>query len=263
MSIAREQIPDGLPPGRLFTPASGNEPVLWISDEPLDPGEAGARWAESLARHPSTSLWPLLLGGMEDGASLRPWKNGEFAPSSPELANGIDVQEMLASAWEAEQEDIAEFELDVVAPFDRDWPGLAPAGEPTADPDERVIALATTPNKDSRLFARTGWGPFLGLVTAADGADAISACGWLSETPCEDVTAMVRSWQQRFGVRVSAVGFSAFVVTVAWPPRTEEHARQVAMEHYAFCSDLRQEYEDFDEYATSLIDAPTWWMWWD
>ncbi|KAB2348591.1 DUF4253 domain-containing protein [Actinomadura rudentiformis] len=36
-----------------------------------------------------------------------------------------------------------------------------------------------------------------------------------------------------------------------------------AADHYAFCSKLRQEYEDFDDYATSLIDAPTWWIWWD
>ncbi|GAA2640695.1 hypothetical protein GCM10010411_96000 [Actinomadura fulvescens] len=56
MSIAPNQLPEGLPPGRLITPESGGEPGLWVSDEPLYEADAGARWADLLARHPHTGV---------------------------------------------------------------------------------------------------------------------------------------------------------------------------------------------------------------
>ncbi|MFP3961878.1 DUF4253 domain-containing protein, partial [Actinomadura fulvescens] len=213
-----------------------------------------------------TGLWPLLLGAIDSEAPLRPWHNDRLAPTPPERADQVDVQAMLSDAWASVQQDWAEFGSDEdvgIAPFDRAWPGLAPASEPRADPDERAIALATSPDEVPGMLSGTGWGPFLGLVAAADGADALSEAGWTSETPCEEATAMLRSWQRRFGVRLCSMGHSTLVVSVAWPPRTQEHAWQVAMEHYAFCPDLGQEYDDFEEYAQGLVDAKTWWMWWD
>lgn len=42
--------------------------------------------------------------------------------------------------------------------------------------------------------------PYLGLTQAADGAAAITATGWMPPAnAAEEIAAVVRSWQQRFG----------------------------------------------------------------
>jgi hypothetical protein len=82
----------------------------------------------------------------------------------------------------------------------------------------------------------------------------------------EYAAAVIRSWQHRFGVRLCALGFDNLGMSVAWPPRTKEHALHVAAEHYAFCADIidqSDEVSTFDEYATTLIGATAWWFWWD
>ncbi|GLY65357.1 DUF4253 domain-containing protein [Amycolatopsis taiwanensis] len=57
---------------------------------------------------------------------------------------------------------------------------------------------------------------------------------------------------------------SANVLTVAAPPTSVEHARQVAIEHHAFCPDLvTQAMESFDEYVNDLVGNDLWWFWWD
>lgn len=269
MSITDEQIPGGLPPGRVVIPGGGAEPVLWVTDEPLDAADAGGRWADLFARRAETGLWPLLLGAMahQDGdARPRPWHSGEIVPLPERPAGHVDVSEELASAWKYELDWIAEEEVpadEVPAPFDRAWPGLAPDSEPGVDPDDQAIALATSPADVPRLLDGIDAGPYLGLIAAGDGAAAIDACGWTSESGCTDVPTVLRSWQQRFGVRVCSLGRDTLALTVAWPPRTEDHARQIAMEHYAFCPDLTQVHEDFDAYVTGLVGATVWSMWWD
>ena len=53
--------------------------------------------------------------------------------------------------------------------------------------------------------------------------------------------AVLRSWEDRFGIRVVALGFDQLLVSVATPPTTLAEARALAAEHFAFCPDnIRQ-----------------------
>jgi hypothetical protein len=268
-------LPDGLPPGRLITPDSRwargepvTGPVLWVSDEPVP--DIGAHWGRLHHQHPRTGLWPLLLTTLEGsgGGSGRPWHNGELAPVAPELAERMDPDQFLAEWWGSTTgaaDDEFDFEEDAVNPVPfRSWPGLAAVGPPGTDPDQHADALVTAPDGARRLTRRVS-DPHLGLVPAADSAGTIAACGWMT-IGTEHATAVVRSWQQRFGVRLCALGFDNLGLSVAWPPRTREHAQHVAAEHYAFCGDIvdqSDEVSTFDEYATTLVNATAWWFWWD
>ncbi|MFP3967648.1 DUF4253 domain-containing protein [Actinomadura fulvescens] len=255
------QAPDGLR-GRLVTPDSKytwtgepmTEPVLWISDDRLDGENAGRLWAELLPRHRETGLWPLLLGNETDGGY--PWHVGAINPIPSSWGDKVNVDEWLARGWQRTFVECFEDQ----APFDA-WPGRAPSGESDSDPEQVAVELATTPSGIGDLIMGKH-GPYLGLVPAHDGPDAIMASGWFSEGGVEEATAVVRTWQERFGVRLCSLAEATFSVTVAWPPRTLDHARHVAAEHYAFCHDLTQGY-DFQEYAEGLVDAPVWSFWWD
>jgi uncharacterized protein DUF4253 len=141
------------------------------------------------------------------------------------------------------------------------WPGLADPASPGADPDTVAAALAAAPGGAGHLTMRED--AYLALVPAADGAAAITACGWLSNAgDTAEVAAVVRSWQQRFGVRLCAIGFDTLGLSVAWPPVTAEHARRVAAEHAAFCPEIAY-HADVADYANSLEGNQIWLFWWD
>jgi hypothetical protein len=81
-----------------------------------------------------------------------------------------------------------------------------------------------------------------------------------SATAAEDA-ALLRSWQQRFGVRLCALRIDQLTVSVAWPPRCLETARLLAAEHLAYNEAI--DCDHLDDYAAELVGAPTWEFWWD
>ncbi|WP_254715620.1 DUF4253 domain-containing protein [Actinomadura sp. NAK00032] len=91
--------------------------------------------------------------------------------------------------------------------------------------------------------------------------------GWqgpVNHHPPSPLSAMLRSWEDRFGVRVVRVGFDTLDVSVAAPPVTEEHALHVAAEHFAFCPDnVQQGPETLREYAKAIQGGNSWSFWWD
>ncbi|MER8029869.1 DUF4253 domain-containing protein [Streptomyces bauhiniae] len=110
----------------------------------------------------------------------------------------------------------------------------------------------------------------LGLVTAASGAEALTAAGWSGPANYDNDTAkfsaVLSDWEDRFGARVVAVGFSTLHLSVAAPPTTEEDALLVAAEHFAFCPDNvwqgRPPYT-LAAYAERLTHVHNWDFWWD
>lgn len=75
---------------------------------------------------------------------------------------------------------------------------------------------------------------------------------------------MLRSWEDRFGARVIAVGFATLALSVAAPPIDMTHAREIAYEHLAFCPDnIWQGPGSLPDYADALLGAPIWTFWWD
>src|SRR5437764_128631 len=80
-------------------------------------------------------------------------------------------------------------------------------------------------------------GPWLiGLTPAEGGADALAAVGW--NGPCNhagvaQISAVLRSWEDRYSLRVVGAGFDTLEVSVAAPPAGIEEARHLAAEHHA------------------------------
>lgn len=152
--------------------------------------------------------------------------------------------------------------LAITAPFGRTWPGIAPPPATDSDADEMADQYA-------RNFLAGNPHARLGLVTASRSADTLAAVGWEGPANYDNDTArfgaVIRDWEQRFGVRAVGVGPSTLHLSVASPPTTPEHALAVAAEHFAFCPDniWQGEYRDLRSYAEGLIDLNCWTFWWD
>ncbi|GLW99102.1 DUF4253 domain-containing protein [Microtetraspora sp. NBRC 16547] len=258
------------PAGRLVAPDPSmvtpgatdfERPVLWMSSQPVD----GRVWSAFRDQHPRSGLWPLLLlHDLADGDDDRPWADGELTPWPVAEIDEHDAAAFVAEEWsgwteEADGDDQV-FGLKDLEPFGRECPGLAP-----------VAAVTEDPSAVADRFARemAGRPAHLGLVAAGRGADALTVIGWLGpinrhETP--PLSAMLRSWEERFGVRVVAVGFDTLYLSVAAPPTTPEEALRVAAEHFVFCPDNIQQ-GDADgtlrSYAERLVGANAWAFWWD
>ncbi|ONH24663.1 hypothetical protein BL253_29830 [Pseudofrankia asymbiotica] len=256
-----------LPPGRCRVAKEGNAEslALWMSDEPAAP----ELWAQLLAAHPATGLWPLLLEPQyweedrpqREPRGFHPWETGELSPDRMTSPGDHDPATILADWWDCDGEDDSDGCYQH-KPFGHDWPGLAGQSEQRADPGQAAAECA-------RQILANHPRLRLGLVAADSGANALTLVGW--EGPANhtldtaEISAVVGSWERRFGVRVVAVGFDTLYLSVAAPPTSDDDARLLAAEHLAFCpdnfdSDVSITVED---YAVALTSTDTWTFWWD
>ncbi|MEU6848598.1 DUF4253 domain-containing protein [Actinacidiphila alni] len=252
-----------LPPGSLVdTTHEGrwHEPLLWYAD-----GPATADTWRSLLPARAAGLQPVLI---EAGAPHSKGPSGwDLMPELTSYPGDHDAEEVLAGFWTDLLEDVAEEgeEDEVLAPYGTQWPGLATALAPAVDPDEAAAAITAD-------LVTTDWleKPHAALVHARRSADIPAALGWSGPLNYENdparLCAVLRSWEDRFGIRVVALAFDRLTLTVAAPPRTQEEAEAVAAEHYAFCPDNIDQgtYETLREYAAkAVLDVHTWSFWWD
>ncbi|MEU9479259.1 DUF4253 domain-containing protein [Streptomyces sp. NPDC048191] len=250
-----------LPPGRLVDLTDDgpwHEPLLWHAEKPAAPGTWKA------LGHPAAraGLLPVLLDVGGSVAGLDDWV---LLPGETSYPGDHDAEDVLAEYWEEETEDgeIAE----EIEPFGAEWPGLAPAPAAlSADPDTRAAQVADALVRDPESEIERA---HLALVPARRSADIPAAIGWTGPVNYEgDVArmcAVLRSWEDRFGIRVVALGLGTLVVSVAAPPATQEDAEAVAAEHFAFCPDnvLQGDRDTLRTYAKDLVGASTWTFWWD
>ncbi|WP_327030101.1 DUF4253 domain-containing protein [Micromonospora sp. NBC_01740] len=246
--------PATLPPGRTVEPEDGGPPPYWLSDAPVDPG----LWARMRSRHPESGLWPLLLSGLSSDES-RPWADGEVSPADMSSPEQHDVAKVLARWWADCATTGEDGTSDVTAPFGQDWPGLAPPGDLAEAPDVLADECA-----EFLVDGRTR----LGLVPAARSADTLAVVGWYGPAnhtgDAGEISAVLRSWEDRFGVRVVGVGFATLNLSVAAPPTSTGHALAVAAEHFAFCPDnVWQGAGSLTAYAEQLLGLHSWSFWWD
>lgn len=244
----------GLPPGRLVAPVGvpGAGPVVWVSAAPAARGD----WARLAGLHPATGLWPVLLEGLEAGDVERPWGVGEF--SGPADVVPLDVGAFLAEQYAGAFEDEEEHPAGPRPP----WPGPSPALPALTDP----LAAATRFAAD---LLDDGPHRHLGLVAVDRGADVLAATGWFgavnSDVAPATLSAVLRSWEERFGARLVGVGFATLRLSVAAPPTSLEEALPVAAEHLAFCRDevAQDGAGDVAGHAERLVGAGTWGFRWD
>jgi hypothetical protein len=266
-----------LPPGRLLDTTSDgpwHEPLLWYADGTAAPDT----WSGLLAAR-SAGLLPVLL----ESEQIRdvPFAEWTLDPGMMSYPGDHDAEEYLAESWayatedegweEGERQDLEK----LLAPYGFEWPGLAPRLVPGAGEDGVASGSADADSVAAEVTAElVGSGgldnPRAALVHARRSADVPAAMGWTGPTNHEhDVAvlcAVLRSWEDRFGLRVVALGPDTLTATVAAPPRTPEEAEAVAAEHFAFCPDniTQGHYDTLREYAhKALLAKHTWYFWWD
>jgi hypothetical protein len=267
-----------LPAGRLINGWHGRDHhVAWATVEPVP--ESGRVWAALSELHPQTGLVPIRLDGLRGDTmaprfrvgigpdGLRPWDNGEFGkPEDPGEADSLEVGALLHDMWNRwvppPDEDDPEW-IEMRAPFTREWPGLAAPQRTPLTPAERQQALDSV-----RLRIRQAHGAArIGLVAADRPADVLPVIGWggllnrgESLLP---LTALLRSWEDRFGARLIQVGYDDLQLLVERPPRTLEAAQRIAAEHVVLADECIDAHRDIPHIAASLVNTPIWTFWWD
>ncbi|MFC3576997.1 DUF4253 domain-containing protein [Streptomyces yaanensis] len=241
-----------LPPGRLIDATDEgpwHEPLLWHAGRTASSGN----WARLGSRGARVGLLPVLVDVGGSGGGPEQW---ELMPGEVSYPGDHDAEEVLAEFWEECAADAQ----------DADWPGLAAAPRLEADPDVRAAEVA-----DSLLDGGSSLkDPRLSLVPARRSADIPTAIGWTGPLNHENDTAVIsavlRSWEDRFGIRVVALTFDQLVLSVAAPPTTPADAEAVAAEHFAFCPDniTQGHHETLRAYAEhAVLGQRVWSFWWD
>ncbi|WP_416961977.1 DUF4253 domain-containing protein [Streptomyces sp. Agncl-13] len=278
-----------LPAGSLIdVTAEGpaDEPLLWCADEPARPGDYDTLQPARRA----AGLLPVLLDLGGDQGGLDEW---QLLPDEASYPGDHDAEEVLEEFWEEYAADelapdadypgkeaVAEAVVETfgeqatydetIAPYGPEWPGLAPATEhgqeQSVNPDARAAEIADS-LADSGTWLKE---PRLALVPARRSADIPAAIGWSGQINYEgDVArlcAVLRSWEDRFGIRVVALTSDQLVLSVAAPPTTQEEAEAIAAEHFAFCPDniTQGHHETLRAYARhEVLNQRLWSFWWD
>src|SRR5712691_6009066 len=248
-----------LPAGKRFHAGFGpaRRPVAWVTREEVP--EAGGIWAALYDGRQETGLIPFLAGHL-GGEPARPWDSEEFyeEPADPGgLGRRLDRLRASAVLKEWWNDQTSDFEAELAAevkPFLRKFPGLAPAGSTALTAAQLTDVLNALPPHR------------IGLVPATEPAEALPLVGWcpagLPEHTLE-VAAVVRSWEDRFGVRLLKIGFAEFSVLATRPPRSLPHAQQLAAEQWAFCDEVGYGLSDIGRISAYILISPIWSFWWD
>lgn len=257
--------PVALPPGQRVYAEQG-ELVAWVTAEPL--ADASAMWSQLSEAHAKTGLVPITLAPPQRMDAAAAGASGEdfgfWFPADVRVLEVMSAETVLAAGWNIsaeEWESESDYVVPARAPFGRDFPGLAPAGDTRLPASVLELEVAVQPPA------------YLGLVAARRPADVPAAVGWSVfgvDSPglnarALQISAVLRSWETRYGAHPLRIGNDAILrVLVERPPRTYDAARQVAAEHLAFADECngRSGYS-VAELGAALIDAPIWSFWWD
>jgi hypothetical protein len=262
-----------LPAGRrIHGPGTGTTrtPVAWITATRVpDPGRVWSRLSDLSEQ---TGLVPF-LAVTRRGYQGRPW-TGRIATDlnpfdDPAAADRFDAAAVLTQRWAGRAEGQDEYadpeeerrfrawEAARIAPFTQ-FPGLTPATAQALSPGELAVCFDSLP--PTRI----------GLAAAGRPADALIAMGWYpgnwwdGQAP---MTAVLRSWEDRFGARLLAVDRIIVRLLVTCPPRDQATALRIAAEQWAFayeCWPGKQTGLNYvNDIATHLMNEPTWGFYWD
>lgn len=232
------QLLNDLPPGRLVGPCRDSDPMVWMSDGPIM--DAADWWKRLYTRRYDTGLYPILLEYPEDS----------FEPVGGDYGADIDAASYFRSQW-----------TDDPWPPLQEWPGLARPATALTDVDACAGEVASAVVRDGRARC-------LALVQVTRGADAPAALSWLGMTnhmTAQELSAVLRSWEDRFGLRVVGFGHKSLYVSVAARPTDIHQAQVLTAEHYLACPDVFYVDPDLDwsTYHEDLMKRREWWFWWD
>ena len=226
-----------LPAGRVLL--GSDQRLAWITDETV-PGTASV-WKTLYDARSATGLYPVVL--LDDGLE-RGWEAEVFFANQPFELDKLVLDEVMQHA--------ADSYLDEPRPYD----GLAPGSSGVAD--EAAADAAASGIPDGRIL----------LVEAPRGGDALSFMGWTGNATydtAEAIAVVIRSWEDRFGARVVAVGPTTVVLTIANPPATPDEAAALSKELVLIDPDLEQADTapvTVVALGEALIGQHLWTLWW-
>jgi Domain of unknown function (DUF4253) len=244
--------PVTLPAGRLIEGYPELDHVAWVTEDPVP--DAGRVWAALAGLHPRTGLVPIQVDGhpgrVRDPLNLSQTEN-------PRGADGLDVGALIEEMWQDGRPDEPDLGwIETRSPFIGDFPGLAPPEHAPLTPAERERALDLV-TQEARI----------GLVAAERPADVLPVIGWGGlENRGESLlplTAILRSWEDRFGARLIAVGDVDLGLFVERPPRTLRAAQRIAAEQVVLADECIAGSRGIPGVAELLVNSPVWSLWWD
>lgn len=131
------------------------------------------------------------------------------------------------------------------------WDGLA-SGGPVGD----AVKIAA-PDTVQRLL----------LVPVTRPADVPAHLGWWGAANYDlsggDISAVLRSWEDRFGAVLIGMGFDTLTLHAAHPPVEPRQIELVAREQFAFCPDIVDQGVETIEALQECVADARWWFWWD
>jgi hypothetical protein len=270
--------PVTLPPGKPITGRYGKDHhVGWATVDPVP--EPGRVWAALSDLHPQTGLVPVLLDGLSVGTmfpddrqglpddALRPWDNGEFCrPEDPREADRLNAGALLEELWRSASDVDDPEAMAQWAPFSRGWPGLAAPESMPLTTGERHHALDVVLPRILRANGST-WAARIALIPASRPADVLPVIGWSGMANHEEstlrLTAVLRSWEDRFGAQLISIGYADLRLLVDRPPHTLEAAQRIAAEQVFLADDCIDGARGIPEIAPRLLNGPVWTFWWD
>jgi hypothetical protein len=193
------------------------------------PAREAVTIADRLARaFPKTGLWPVLWAWEET-------PDDYAVPESPAGADDVDVRAALARVW---------------ARYRTDGTAFGALAHGSAGP-------VSTPRQPFAQLAGAGGleasdGAAVLLVAVRRPADAVAAIGAVQSevAPVADLTAVARSWEDRFGAVLVALSPTTMTFSVGSPPDDEDQVRALAAEQIAFAPE--GDTAEVDEQAAAL-----------
>ncbi|GAA2401268.1 DUF4253 domain-containing protein [Mycolicibacterium llatzerense] len=226
-----------LPAGRYVRVGAGEgAAVAWISVHPLSADELNDVIPRLAALFPETGLWPLQASGLDRGSLDVPWVSGVMDGPVAEIPDALAVLTRRRPAGS----------------------GVAPVGAltpPVPGPD--------VPVEEPLAVDAAG----LMLVPVSRPADVPAVLGWRGAVNYgysgADHTAVLRSWEDRFGAVLLSIGFDTMRVWVARRPESAAQIEGVLREHFAYCPDNIDYPIDAQIYRSRLARQAYWSFWWD
>jgi Domain of unknown function (DUF4253) len=194
-----------LPKGSRHPPLA---PAYWVSDERV--GDATGLAAQLAEVFDRTGVWPLLWLYEEDPEAYMQ------QPADVALIDEVEVETLLRHRWEY---------LNSRSPGNESIFGAAPP--------ELAPLSPTAPTANARFFERLPADTSARLLLAPCNrpADAITVIGGLdAELTGPEISAVLRSWEERIRAAPVAVQPSAVWVGIESPPRSSDQAAMLAAE---------------------------------